>query len=142
MKISKSLVSVLIIGAMALGASFISFRETSSAAVLGARTSDAGGVRVVVTPRPVDPSATVWEFEVVMDTHSETLNADLTQAAVLVDDNGRRYSPLAWQGDPPGGHHRKGTLRFSLPAGKPKAVELQIKGVGGAGERTFRWELD
>ena len=138
MKISKALVPALIIGVIALSASFVA----SSAAALVARTSDAGGVRVVVTPKPFGPSATVWEFEVVMDTHSETLSADLVQAAVLVDDNGRRYSPLAWQGDPPGGHHRKGTLRFPLPAGKPKAVELQIKGVGGAGERMFRWDLN
>ena len=142
MKISKALVSALIIGAMAFGASSISVMEASSAASLVARTSDAGSARVVVTPKPVSLGATVWEFEVVMDSHSETLNADLAQIAVLVDDNGRRYHPLAWQGDPPGGHHRKGTLRFPLPAGKPKAVELQITGVGGAGERMFRWELD
>ncbi len=141
MKISKALVPALIIGAMALGASFISSTIASSAALV-AHTSDAGGVRVVVTPQPIGPNATVWEFEVVLDTHSEPLNADLAQAAVLVDDNGRRYIPLAWQGDPPGGHHRKGTLRFPLLAGKPKAVELHITGVGGAGERMFRWELN
>ncbi len=142
MKISKVLVSTLIISAIALCAASISSTEASSAAVLVARTSDAGGVRVVVTPKPVGPNATVWEFEVVMDTHIEPLSADPAQAAVLVDDNGRRYIPLAWQGDPPGGHHRKGTLRFPLPAGKPKAVELQITGVGGPGERMFRWELN
>ena len=142
MNISKALVSALIISVIALSASFISSTETSSAAALVARTSDTGGVRVVVTPQPVGPAATLWEFEVVMDTHSGTLSADLVQAAVLVDDNGRRYMPLAWQGDPPGGHHRKGMLRFPLPAGKPKAVELQITGVGGPDKRIFRWELN
>ena len=142
MNLSKALASVLMIGAIALCASSISSTEASSAAVLVARTSDAGGVRVVVTPKPVDPSATVWEFEVVMDSHSVTLGADLAQATVLMDNNGRRYIALAWQGDPPGGHHRKGTLRFPLPAGKPKAVELQITGVGGPDKRIFRWELN
>ena len=142
MKMSNAFASVLIISAVAFCASSISSTEASSAAMIGARTSDAGGVRVVVTPQPVGPSAIVWEFEVVMDTHSGTLSADLVQAAVLVDDNGRRYMPLAWQGDPPGGHHRKGMLRFPLPAGKPKAVELQITGVGGPDKRIFRWELN
>lgn len=142
MKISSASASVLIISAIALCDSFISSTEASSAAALVARTSDAGGVRVVVTPKPVEQSATVWEFEVVMETHSVTLSADLVQTAALMDDNGNRYVPLAWQGDPPGGHHRKGTLRFPLPAGKPKAVELQITGVGGPDKRIFRWELN
>lgn len=142
MKISKALMSSLVICAIALTASFISSTEASSAAGLVARTSDAGDVRVVVTPKPVGPSATVWEFEIVMDTHTKPLNEDLAQMAVLVDDAGRRYALIAWQGDPPGGHHRKGTLRFPLPAGNPKAVELRITGVGGASERIFRWELN
>jgi hypothetical protein len=76
-----------------------------------------------------------------MDTHSKPLNEDLAQAAALVDDDGKRHAPVAWQGDPPGGHHRKGVLKFSAPAALPAAVELRIDGVGGAGAWTFRWEL-
>ncbi|HEY7459950.1 MAG TPA: hypothetical protein VH765_14495, partial [Xanthobacteraceae bacterium] len=72
-----------------------------------------GGVRVVVTPTALGPGAAVWEFQVVMDTHSKPLNEDLAQAAALVDDDGKRHAPVAWQGDPPGGHHRKGVLKFS-----------------------------
>jgi len=96
---------------------------------------------VVVTPKAVGPSVKVWEFEVVMDTHTKPLSENLSQVAVLVDDTGRRYIPAAWQGDPPGGHHRKGVLQFTAPAETPKAVELQIDGVGGASVRTFRWDL-
>jgi hypothetical protein len=95
---------------------------------------------VVVTPKTLDPN-TVWEFEVVMDTHTKPLNENLDQAAVLMDEAGQRYAPVAWVGDPPGGHHRKGVLRFSAPTRMPKSVELQIRGIGGGGTRTFRWEL-
>jgi len=139
MKTSKSL---FVIGAMAFWFASVSFTQAAGAAELEARTSEAAGVRVEVTPRPADSSATVWEFEVVMDTHTKPLDTDLAQAAVLTDDGGARYEPVSWQGDPPGGHHRKGTLQFPLPAGKPKAVELTLKDIGGVNERVFRWELD
>jgi hypothetical protein len=113
----------------------------SAGTPLTSRTSDGGGVRVVVTPKALEPRAASWEFEVVMDTHTRPLNEDLARAAVLVDDSGRQYAPVAWQGDPPGGHHRKGILRFALPVEKLKIIELHIAGVGGPDKRVFRWEL-
>jgi hypothetical protein len=103
-------------------------------------TNDAGGVRVVVKPKPV-AAGSVWEFEVTMDTHTKPLDSDLTKAAVIVDDGGRHYIPLAWQGDPPGGHHRKGVLRFSAPEEPIKTFELQIEGLGGESKRTFQWTI-
>lgn len=112
-----------------------------SGAGLAARSSDAGGVRVVVTPKTVAPGAT-WEFEVVMDTHTKPLDADLTKAAVLLDDGKRAYAPTVWQGDPPGGHHRKGLLRFPAPAGQTKSFEVQIEGIGSPGKRTFQWTVN
>ena len=69
-----------------------------------------------MTPKVYGPSADVWEFSVVMDTHIKPLSENLTQAAILVDGAGRRYAPIAWQGDALGGHHRKGVLQFSRPA--------------------------
>jgi hypothetical protein len=75
-------------------------------------TNDADGVRVV--PRKPLPGA-VRKFQVAMDTRTKQLNDDLTKTAALVDDGGRRYLPLSWQGDPPGGHHRKGVLQFAVP---------------------------
>jgi hypothetical protein len=75
-------------------------------------------------------------------TLTEGLSEDLAKGAALVDDEGRRYPPIAWRGDPPGGHHRTGILQFSAPAVKSRAVELQIDGVGGGGRRIFRWELN
>jgi hypothetical protein len=67
------------------------------------------------------------------------LGEDLTKAAVLVDGAGRRYTPVAWQGDPPGGHHRKGILRFPAPPEPAKSFELQMQGIGGVSQRVFQW---
>jgi hypothetical protein len=115
---------------------------SSTAPALAARTSNEAGVTVIVTPKALGPGVTVWEFDVVMDTHTKPLTDDLAKVAVLVDGAGHRYVPVAWQGDPPGGHHRKGVLQFTAPAEVPKSIELQISGVGGVGSRTFRWELN
>ena len=134
--LSRILLVVLVCGAALSGSA-----PSSAAPALAARNSDEAGVRVVVTPKALGPSVAVWEFNIVMDTHTKPLDDNLAQVAVLVDGAGRRYVPVAWQGDPPGGHHRKGVLQFSAPAEMPKSVELQINGVGGVGIRTFRWEL-
>ncbi len=99
-------------------------------------------MHVVVAPKALGRDVTVWEFNVVMDTHTKPLSDNLAQAAVLVDEAGRRLVPVAWQGDPPGGHHRKGVLQFSQPAEMPKSIKLQINGVGGAASRTFRWAIE
>ncbi len=135
------LLSVLLIGALAFGLVLLDPVPSAAAPAFAAQSSDEAGVRVVVTPMALGPGMTIWEFEVVMDTHTKPLDEDLAQSAVLVDEAGSRYRPAAWQGDPPGGHHRKVILQFTPPAEMPKAVELQIDGVGGAGARTFRWQL-
>jgi hypothetical protein len=142
MKMAKRLALSLVIGVTALCAALASVTQLLAATPLAPRTSDGGGVRVVVTPKAAEPGAAVWEFEVVMDTHTKPLDEDIAHAAVLVDDSGRQHPALAWQGDPPGGHHRKGILRFPLPAERSKIIELQISGVGGPGKRVFRWELN
>jgi hypothetical protein len=144
MKTTKQLALSLsfVVGVTALCAALVCVTQLSAATPPASRTSDSGGVRVVITPKTVEPGAAVWEFEVVMDTHTKPLNEDLVGAAVLIDDTGRQHVPLAWQGDPPGGHHRKGILKFALPMGRSKIIELQISGVGGPGKRVFRWEIN
>ena len=136
------LLSRIFIAAAVLSAAFLGALHSFAAPALAARTSDDAGVRVVVTPKVYGPSAAVWEFSVVMDTHVKPLSENLTQAAILIDGAGRRYQPTGWQGDAPGGHHRKGVLQFARPPEMPKSFELQITGVGGVAMRTFRWEVE
>ena len=112
----------------------------TTGSTLPARTSNEGGVQVVVKPEHVGAGAE-WIFTVTMNTHTKPLDSDMTKAAVLIDDGGKRYSPLSWQGDKPGGHHRKGTLRFPAPVSQPKSFELHIDGVGGVQSRVFKWTM-
>ena len=112
-----------------------------AAAQLERITSSAGGVMVAVQPVDLAPDAKTWDFKVSLNTHVHPLEQDLAKVSVLVEPNGARHAPVAWQGDPPGGHHRKGVLRFAPVSGNPAYVELQIKGVATPEARTFRWQL-
>ncbi|OFZ85332.1 MAG: hypothetical protein A2W21_01990 [Betaproteobacteria bacterium RBG_16_66_20] len=103
------------------------------------QTSIQSGVTVKVTPRSL--AGAEWEFEVVFDTHSGELKDDLLTAAVLVADGRTPSSPTGWQGDGPGGHHRKGVLRFKPPAASPASIELRLQRPGEAAPRVFRWQL-
>jgi hypothetical protein len=118
----------------------LAMAQPAGAPALAAVTKDAGGVRVVIRPKPV-VAGSGWEFDVTMDTHTRPLDSDLTKTAVIVDDSGRHYIPLDWQGDPPGGHHRKGVLRFPTPSEPIKSFELQIQGLGGESKRSFQWTI-
>jgi len=111
------------------------------AAELGARSSSAAGVTVKVTPKDFSPQAAVWQFAVVLDTHSQDLRDDLVKSAALVDARGARHAPLAWEGAPPGGHHRAGVLRFKGLGTQAGALELQIQRPGEQAPRLFRWQL-
>ncbi len=108
---------------------------------LDAQTSNARGVTIKVTPKSLAAGAAAWEFAVVFDTHSGSLDDDLVKSAVLLDGSGARQAPLGWQGAPPGGHHREGVLRFRPLAPPPAAIELQIARAGEPAPRSFRWRL-
>jgi hypothetical protein len=133
--------AIIVLGPILFAAFLWGFSPSSAAPALALQSSDVLGVRVVVTPKNLEIGAKAWEFEIVMDTHTKPLDDNLAQVSVLVDDAGRRYEPVAWTGDPPGGHHRKGVLQFPAPKKMPAAIELQIDRIGGAGVRKFRWEL-
>lgn len=142
MKPARWLFPPLILGMSLFWGTMVRGAEWSSSSAAVPRTSNADGVRIVVTPKAVEAGAAAWDFQVVMDTHIKPLSEDPAQIAVLIDDKGRRYKALDWQGDPPGAHHREGILRFPLPAERPKAVELQLTGIGGPEKRVLRWEIN
>lgn len=103
------------------------------------QTDRSGAVTVKVTPLNIARQAGSWDFEVELNTHTAPLDQDMTRAAVLIDGMGNEQPPLAWDGAAPGGHHRKGVFRFSPLPDRPKFIELRIRGIGGVGERVFRW---
>lgn len=113
---------------------------TGTAAGLETQTSSAYSVTVKVTPKNVAYDAKPWDFVIALDTHSADLGDDLVKSTVLLA-NGARYSPIAWEGSPPGGHHREGTLRFNAVNPFPDKIELQIQRPGEEKSRLFLWNL-
>lgn len=101
------------------------------------QTSNQFAVTVKVTPRSLQGA--VWEFDVVFDTHSQELKDDLLRTAVLLSADGTPVSPISWQGDPPGGHHRAGVLRFNALNPTPSPVVLRISRPGEPNPRSFQW---
>lgn len=140
MNLSRRSTIALAAIALALCVAPLATEQPANAAELAKRSNDAGGIRVVVVPKTI-PAGSTWEFKVTMDTHTKPLDVDLTKTAVLVDDGGRKYTPLSWQGDKPGGHHREGVLRFAAPPAPVKSFELQIQGLGGENKRVFQWTM-
>jgi hypothetical protein len=110
----------------------------AAAQKLSEQSSSAAGVTVKATPRAL--SGGVWEFEMVFDSHTQELKDDLMKSASLVAD-GKTLTPATWQGDPPGGHHRKGVLRFNAIDPQPRAMELTLTRLGEPKPRSFRWQL-
>lgn len=104
------------------------------------KSNEGGSVTVAVKPTALAVGKPM-EFDVAMNTHSVDLSDDLTRTAFLRDDAGKEYQPAGWDGPAGGGHHRSGTLKFPALAGKPKYVELVIKGLAKVPERVFRWDL-
>src|SRR3989344_6048305 len=105
-------------------------QQTTSNKMWETKTEEQASVTVVVTPLDLSPNSKEWKFDVVMNTHSVELDQDMVKVAVLVDDNGKKYKPLRWEGSETGGHHREGVLIFNQTTPTPKSIELKISGIG------------
>lgn len=153
---TKNAVPLLVIGGAIIVALLIGSRNSEQPAVsvipaktAGERTAGAGYesitdsqgiVGITVTPLELSATASEWKFNVVLDTHSGSLDQDMLASAVLVDDSGKVYRPTNWDGAPPGGHHREGVLSFMPAASAPKQVQLKILNIE-VPERNFTWDL-
>jgi hypothetical protein len=111
------------------------------AAAFAQQTSSDRGVTVRATQRDLSSTAKAWEFDIVLETHSQNLTDDVKAGAVLVAGGGAKHAPLSWEGDPPGGHHRKGVLRFAPVSPLPDAIELRVQRPEEPAPRSFRWAL-
>ncbi len=108
---------------------------------LAEQVSDEAGVSVAVKPLTLAPDAVSWRFSVQLSTHVSPLTQDLLQVSSLSGDGGPGEIPTAWDGDPPGGHHRKGVISFKPIDPRPAATTLTIRQVGGVPARQFAWKL-
>lgn len=97
-------------------------------------------IKVTATLQKIPGNAETWDFELALETHTKALNDDLAKSSVLIAD-GKQYLPLAWDGAPPGGHHRKGKLSFKAIVPLPASVELQVRLASDPSPRSFKWLL-
>lgn len=124
-------------GAIGLRAALAASSEAANPS-LPMQSSSARGVTIKVTPKTLASNAGSWEFAIVLDTHSQDLSDDLVKSSLLLDVSGGQYSPVAWDGAPPGGHHREGVLRFKPVSPQPQSIELQIRRAGEDAPRSFQ----
>lgn len=93
-----------------------------------------GAVTVIATFDPAVPDS----IELAFDTHSVDLAFDVDAAIELTFD-GRRVERAYWDGAPPGGHHRYGTIWLpEIPRGG-QTVALRFTGLGDP--VTFTWRV-
>lgn len=157
-KTSMVVISVLMAVIVVMGCSsgFVPLEETEASLPSGSPEpsslmptnglvqSNAGGP-VTIDVEWMGTENGLLTFAVAMNTHSVDLDLyDLRELTVLRDDTGREYPPASWD-SAPGGHHRQGTLIFSIPdsliQGETKYLELFIRDVAGVNERVLKWEL-
>lgn len=105
------------------------------------KISDENGASVSAKPAAFGPNAPMI-FDIVLTTHTGSLDYDMEKISVLEDSEGNAYYPVSWNGSAPGGHHRRGTLAFPKLKGRPSGIKLIIKGVYGVPQRVFEWGLN
>ncbi|OGG23993.1 hypothetical protein A3A79_02240 [Candidatus Gottesmanbacteria bacterium RIFCSPLOWO2_01_FULL_43_11b] len=99
---------------------------------------EGGNVTVSVTPLTIKPGFPA-SFDVAFETHSVDLAFDVEQIATLTDSVGTVYTAY-WEGSPPGGHHRSGTLRFTPDIDTLTSITLTFSDIANIPTRTFIWE--
>lgn len=105
------------------------------------KNNNEGAVEIKIEPLNINSDAIIWNFRITMTTHSVELNNDLLEDALLIDNDGREYKPIAWDGPLPGGHHLTGELKFQAPLKLPASIKLVLRNIGQIKERQFVWSL-
>lgn len=99
------------------------------------KTDDSG--QVFVDVKPLKTGKEDWQFEITITTHSGDLSEDLAEVSKIIVD-GVEQAPIKWEGSPPEGHHREGTLSFDGNFVNPKSIKLIIESIGGE-KKEFEW---
>ena len=114
--------------------------DTDSSGGYQAQTIEGGNVTVKVTPLTLKTGEPPT-FDIALDTHSVDLAIDILKLVVLRDDFGKEYTPTAWDGAGPGGHHREGKIKFAALTTNPRSLTLIVKNLAGIPERAFKWDV-
>ena len=109
---------------------------------LPAQSVTIGSVSYKFTPQNLAAPGETWDFAVTLNTHAGDLDQDAAALIRIIDDQGKSYRALAWEGDPPGGHHREGVLRFAPLTPRPAFIEVRIETAGEAPATPLRWNMN
>ncbi len=113
----------------------------SSNSSYGTRERSEENVTISVTPQTLAVN-TRPSFYVEFETHSVELDFDVPAISLLIDDQGNSLGNPKWEGSPPGGHHRKGTLSFTDKlSDSAKNITLTFKDIATVPARIFTWEV-
>ena len=142
-------VGVLIVGIGLYNSKFINSRIKSDGSVstqkeqatLQMQSVTIGDVEYFITPKNIISSSKTWDFEIILDTHTGSLNQDLATLINIADNKGNEYQATKWVGDPPGGHHRKGILEFIPITPYPSSIDLKIQTTTTAQDIILNWNL-
>ncbi len=104
---------------------------------LSPQINSQNNVEVSVTPQ-ISESQTA--FEIQFTTHSGSLDFEVEDIATLQDETGAVYPAVAWEGSPPGGHHRSGKLVFGPLPENARRIRLVLLQVSQS-DRSFEWNL-
>ena len=129
----SNLSAVVIAGAVIIGSAVYALAYER-------QSNNENGVRVDAMPVELKVGSEA-RFEVRLNTHSVALDQDLTAISSLKDNKRNTFQATGWDGSPPGGHHRSGTLSFPALTQGTESVTLIIRGVGKDSERIFSWQL-
>lgn len=75
------------------------------------------------------------------NTHQGNPDYDIIKISILVDENGKEYKPISWNGPPLNGHHVSGVLTFEAVQEGVQTLTLKILNVYDTPERTFTWDI-
>lgn len=143
-EIRNALMVLSIIGVVAFGSFMVAFPNGSSNVIpngtvnLSTKIDQQQNVEVEVTPRL---SENQTAFEIKFTTHQGDLDFEIDRIATLTDSTGKKLNPIKWDGSPPGGHHRSGTLYFESVAEQASTIALTLSNVAGV-DRVFSWKLN
>ncbi len=111
--------------------------ENKTPRIFQTQTNSEGEVTVEVTP--ISLSDKDVAFKIILNTHSVALDKDLGDISILLDDRGKEYQAISWDGGT-GGHHLEGVLIFPPISSKSKSATLIIKSINNI-DREFLFPL-
>ena len=125
-----------VIGALVAAGCTSTADTSSSGSGYPERTSTVGAIDIKARPVRLDSSGA--SIEITFDSHAASFDADPT-TAITLEVAGTKWPAAGWDGDPPSGHHRKGTLRFTSAGAATGTATLTIAGLPQPAQ--FTWTI-